>query len=197
MSRDQVLELIGARTRELVAEQSRIWHEEVRPALAEAGIPIVAPDELTAAARTRDIDRVFDRQIYPVLTPLAVGPGLPFPYISGLSLNLGLIVRDPGGGDARFARVKVPPRIPRFLAADGVLVPLEDVIQARLDRVFPGMEIVESAQFRVTRDADFEVSDEADDLLGAVEAQLRRRRFGEVVRLEVERGRAGRRGDSS
>ncbi len=185
MSRDQVLELIGARTRELVAEQSRIWHEEVRPALAEAGIPIVAPDELTAAART-EIDRVFDRQIYPVLTPLAVGPGLPFPYISGLSLNLGLIVRDPGGGEARFARVKVPPRIPRFLAADGVLVPLEDVIQARLDRVFPGMEIVESAQFRVTRDADFEVSDEADDLLGAVEAQLRRRRFGEVVRLEVE-----------
>jgi polyphosphate kinase len=187
MPREEVLERIGARTRELVREQSRIWHEEVRPALAEAGIAIVAPGGLSPAAR-REIDRVFDRQIYPVLTPLAVGPGLPFPYISGLSLNLGLIVRDPGGGEARFARVKVPPRIPRFLAADGVLVALEDVIQARLDRIFPGMEIVESAQFRVTRDADFEVSDEADDLLGAVEAQLRRRRFGEVVRLEVEEG---------
>jgi len=185
MTRDQVLDRIGARTRELVGEQSRIWHEEVRPALAEAGIAVVSPGELSPRGR-RDMDRIFDRQIYPVLTPLAVAPGLPFPYISGLSLNLGLIVRDPSGSEARFARVKVPPRIPRFLAADGVLVPLEDVIQDRLDRVFPGMEIVESAQFRVTRDADFSISDEADDLLGAVEAQLRRRRFGEVVRLEVE-----------
>jgi polyphosphate kinase len=187
LQREVVLDRIAERSRELVGEQSRIWHEEIRPALAEAGIPILSPAELSERAR-RAVGSVFDRQIYPVLTPLAVGPGLPFPYISGLSLNLGLIVRDPSDGEARFARVKVPPRIPRFLEADGALVPIEDVIQGRLDRVFPGMEIEESALFRVTRDADFAISDEADDLLGAVEAQLRRRRFGDVVRLEVEAG---------
>jgi polyphosphate kinase len=187
LPREVVLDGVATRARELAAEQSRIWEEEVRPALTEAGILIVSPGELSPRGR-RAVERAFDRRIYPVLTPLAVGPGLPFPYISGLSLNLGLIVCDPNDGESRFARVKVPPRIPRFIEADEALVPLEDVIQGRLDRVFPGMEIEESALFRVTRDADFAISDEADDLLGAVEAQLRRRRFGDVVRLEIEAG---------
>src|SRR5262245_34356884 len=139
LPREVVLDGIATRSRELAAEQSRIWQEEVRPALAEAGILIVSPGELSPRGR-RAVERAFDRRIYPVLTPLRVGPGLPFPYISGLSLNLGLIVRDPNDGESRFARVKVPPRIPRFIEADEALVPLEDVIQGRLDRVFPGME---------------------------------------------------------
>ena len=172
-----------------MAEQSRIWHEEIVPALAEGGIEMVSFTDLSAADR-RDVDEHFDREVYPVLTPLAVGPGLPFPYISGLSLNLGLRVRDPVKGETRFARIKVPPRLPRFLPVDGRrLVRLEDVIRCHVERLFPGMEVLDTSIFRVTRDADFSISDESDDLLGAVEAQLRRRRFGHVVRLEVERGR--------
>ena len=131
----------------------------------------------------------FDEQIFPVLTPLAVGPGRPFPYISNLSLSLAVWLRDPVSGDETFARVKVPKEVlPRFLPiGDGVFVPLEAVIARHLDELFPGMEILRHDFFRVTRDADFTVSDEADDLLRAVEDELRRRRFGEVVRLEVSR----------
>ena len=126
----------------------------------------------------------FQREIFPVLTPLGVGPGQPFPYISGLSLSLGVLARDPESGEERFARVKVPGGLPRFFAVGtrGRLLPLENVIAHFLDRLFPGMEILERSVFRVTRDADFEVSDEADDLLEAVELELRRRRFGDVVR---------------
>ncbi len=129
----------------------------------------------------------FDREIYPVLTPLGVGPGQPFPYISPLSLSLGVFVRDPDNGDERFARVKVPEGMPRFMKVGrrGLWIPLEHVIAHFLSALFPQMELVERAVFRVTRDADFEVSDEADDLLEAVELELRRRRFGDVVRLEV------------
>ncbi len=122
-----------------------------------------------------------------MLTPLAVGPGQPFPYISGLSLSLGVFVRQPETGEERFARVKVPEGLPRFLELGerGLRMPLEHVIAHHLSSLFPQMEIVECAAFRVTRDADYEVSDEADDLLEAVEIELRRRRFGEPVRLEV------------
>ena len=122
-----------------------------------------------------------------MLTPLAVGPGQPFPYISGLSLSLGLFVRDDATGEERFARVKVPELLPRFLrvGSRGLHLPLENVIRHFLPRLFTRMEIVECTTFRVTRNADFEVSDEADDLLEAVELELERRRFGEVVRLEV------------
>ena len=124
-----------------------------------------------------------------MLTPLAVGVGRPFPYISNLSLSLAVLVRDPQTGVRTFARVKVPKEmLPRFLPVgeDGLtFVALEEVIAAHLQALFPGMEVVDSGVFRVTRDADFEVSDEADDLLEAVEAELRRRRFGEVVRLEI------------
>ena len=123
----------------------------------------------------------------PVLTPLGVGPGQPFPYISPLSLSLGVFVRDPDTGDERFARVKVPEGMPRFMKVGrrGLWIPLEHVIAHFLSALFPQMELAERAVFRVTRDADFEVSDEADDLLEAVELELRRRRFGDVVRLEV------------
>jgi polyphosphate kinase len=133
------------------------------------------------------IDRIFQEQIFPVLTPQAVGPGRPFPYISNLSLSIGVWLRDPESEAEMFARVKVPKEVlPRFVPiGDATIVPLEDAIARHLDQLFPGMEVVSHDMFRVARDADFTVSDEADDLLVAVEQELRRRRFGEVVRLEV------------
>ena len=139
------------------------------------------------AEEPRELEARFARQIYPVLTPLAVGPGQPFPYISGLSLSLGVTVRDPDSGEERFARVKVPETLPRFVSIGerGLLIPLEGVISHYLDWVFPGMELTERAAFRLTRDGDTEISDDADDLLEAVESELRKRRFGAVVRLEV------------
>ncbi|MEQ8834860.1 MAG: polyphosphate kinase 1 [Miltoncostaeaceae bacterium] len=185
LPREDVLQRIADRVRELAADAARVWSDEVRPALAGEGIDVVPLAELTAGER-RDVDERFDREVYPALTPLAVGPGLPFPYISGLSLNIGLSVRDPATGATRFARVKVPPRLPRFLPAGDRLVALDEVIAHHIARLFPGMEIVALTTFRVTRDADFSISDESDDLIGAVEAQLRRRRFGHVVRLEVQ-----------
>src|SRR5213082_3946335 len=132
---------------------------------------------------------VFREQIFPVLTPLAVDPGHPFPYISHLSLNLAVLVRDPVTAQRRFARVKVPPLLPRFMVMpDGErFVPLEQVIGAHLDQLFPGMEVVDDYSFRVTRNADLTLEDEeADDLLAAVEFELRRRRFRRAVRLELD-----------
>ena len=180
------LAAIRERTLALTARQSRLWSRELVPALKEAGIDIAQVDECSEK-EVSELERRFDREIYPVLTPLAVGPGQPFPYISGLSNSLAVLVRDPENGEERFARVKVPEALPRFLEVGkrGAFVPLEAVIAHFLDWLFPQMEVVERAVFRVTRDADFEVSDEADDLLEAVELELRRRRFGDVVRLEV------------
>jgi polyphosphate kinase len=134
-----------------------------------------------------ELDRIFREEIFPVLTPLAVGPGRPFPYISNLSLSLAVWLRDPVTGTETFARVKVPKEVlPRFIPiGESTFVPLEDVIARHLSDLFPGMEILRHSMFRVARDADFTVSDEADDLLRAVEDELRRRRFGEVVRLEL------------
>ncbi len=184
---------IRERVRELAAHESRIWNRDLRPALDAEGIAvrrIVECDDGECA----ELDRRFDQDVYPVLTPLAVGPGQPFPYISGLSLSLGLFVRDPDSGEERFARVKVPEGLPRFMAVGtrGVLVPLEATMSHLLGRLFPQMEISETAVFRVTRNADFTVSDEADDLLEAVEVELRRRRFGDVVRLEVSESMSSR-----
>jgi polyphosphate kinase len=170
--------------------QSACVEQDLRPALAEHGIRIFGIDEVDADER-RALDDRFRRQIFPVLTPLAVGLGRPFPYISNLSLSLGVLVRDPVTGVETFARVKVPKEmLPRFVPVDEgrTFVPLEDLIAKHLDALFPGMEIVDYDVFRVTRDADFTVSDEADDLLQAVEDELRRRRFGEVVRVEVGAG---------
>jgi polyphosphate kinase len=186
LSPSEVLERITDRTRELQLRQSRQWEHHVRPALASAGIRVVDCAECEDAELDR-IDQLFDEQVFPVLTPLAVGPGRPFPYISNLSLSLAVWLRDPESGQETFARVKVPKEVlPRFLSiGDGVYVPLEAAIARHLADLFPGMEILRHDYFRVTRDADFTVSDEADDLLQAVEDELRRRRFGEVVRLEV------------
>jgi polyphosphate kinase len=182
----QTLAAIREKVLELSADQAKLWKRELRPALEEGGV-IVADVDGANKKELDELEQRFNRDVYPILTPLAVGPGQPFPYISPLSLSLGIFVRDPENGDERFARVKVPELLPRFLAIGerGLFVPLERVIRHFLPRLFPGMEIVECCTFRVTRDADFEVSDEADDLLEAVQDELRRRRFGDVVRVEV------------
>ena len=183
----QALGAVTSRARALTDRQAELWASALQPALAEEGIVLGGVADCTPAELDELTER-FDREIFPVLTPLGVGPGQPFPYISGLSLSLGVLVEDPKTGETRFARVKVPEGLPRFQAVGsrGLFVPLEEVIEHFLPRLFVGMEIVESAVFRVTRDADFAVSDEADDLLQAVTAELRRRRFGDVVRLEIE-----------
>ncbi len=159
------------------------------PALADHGIRILTLDDLSKSQR-KALGKRFRRQIFPVLTPLAVGQGRPFPYISSLSLSLAALVRDPLTDEETFARVKVPTEmLDRFVEVDhatNAFVGLEEVIAANLEALFPGMEVISHGFFRVTRDADFEVSDEADDLLQAVEAELRRRRMGEAVRLEVD-----------
>lgn len=175
-----------ARALELYEEQARIWSQELCPALAAEGIVLSAVEDLSDT-ELHQLERRYEEEVYPVLTPLAVGPGQPFPYISALSVSLAVFVRDPETGEERFARVKAPEGLPRFLSIGdgGRFVPLEQVLMHFLPSLFPGMEIVERSVFRVTRDADLEVSDEADDLLEAVEVELRRRRFGEVTRLEV------------
>ena len=180
----QTLDAIRTRALDLTAEQTALWRDDLLPALAAEGIVIGTVDDLGDAER-EELESIFLRQIFPVLTPLAVGPGQPFPYISGLSLSLGLLVRDPEAGEERFARVKVPEVLDRFAGVGKRLVPLESVIAHFLPMLFPGMEISERVLFRVTRDADFELSDDADDLLEAVESELRRRPFGDVVRLEL------------
>ena len=182
----EALGAIRDRVLELSARQAKLWKRDLRPALAENGI-LVGSVEDCSATELEQLTERFNREVFPILTPLAVGPGQPFPYISGLSLSLGIFVRDPDTGEERFARVKVPEGLPRFMAIGerGLFLPLERVMRHFLGWLFPKMEIVECCVFRVTRDADFEVSDEADDLLEAVESELRRRRFGDAVRVEV------------
>src|SRR4029079_1838085 len=178
---------IGVRVRDQMRRQSACLDDDLRPALAEHGIRILTCDQVDPEHRG-ELDERFRRQIFPVLSPLAVGLGRPFPYISNLSLSLAVLVRDPETEQETFARVKAPKEmLPRFVpVGDGrTFVPLEDLIANHLPSLFPGMEIVDYSVFRVTRDADFTVSDEADDLVRAVEDELRRRRFGEVVRVEV------------
>ena len=186
LSPSETIDLISTRIRELSARQVRLWEDTVRPALADHGIRILKPSECGTEELTR-VDRLFAEQIFPVLTPLAVGPGRPFPYMSNLSLSLGVWLRDPVTDTRMFARVKVPKEVvPRFVEiGENTFMPLENVIARHLDKLFPGMEIEHHAPFRVARDADFTVSDEADDLLRAVENELRRRRFGEVVHFEA------------
>ncbi len=184
----EALASIKTRVDALVERQSRIFMDQIVPTLAEAGV------RLSDWASLDDDDReylveVFERQIFPVLTPLAVDPGHPFPYISNLSLNLLLRVVDPVSNEERVARVKVPPLLPRFIVMpdNERFVPLEQVIAAHLGALFPDMTIGAHYAFRVTRNADLSLEeDEADDLLAAVELELRRRRFGRAVRLEVE-----------
>jgi len=187
----QTLDDIRARVEDLTQRQVACVEGALRPAMAEHGICSVSWESVDAQEQAALTER-FRRQIFPVLTPLAVGLGRPFPYISNLSLSLAVLVRDPENGQTAFARVKVPKEmLPRFVpVGEGAttFVPLEEVIAHNLGALFPGMEVLHHGYFRVTRDADFEVSDEADDLLRAVEAEVRRRRFGEVVRVEVDAG---------
>jgi polyphosphate kinase len=190
----ETIALIRERVLELSRRLTDCFEGLLRPALTEHDIRVVGVNELDEDQRA-ELAKHFQKVIFPALTPLAVAPGRPFPYISNLSLSLAVLVRDPVTNQTVFARVKVPTEIlPRFVtlkqtAPDPItLVPLEDVIASHLDALFPGMEIADYDVFRVTRDADLEVSDDAADLLQAVEDELRRRRFGEVVRVEVGAG---------
>ncbi|WP_404352258.1 RNA degradosome polyphosphate kinase [Phycicoccus jejuensis] len=195
----EVLEQISLVAHELMGMQARVYAEQVRPALESEGVTIVHWDALSDDERER-LGDVFTQRLFPVLTPLAVDPAHPFPYISGLSLNLAVILVNPRTGKEHFARVKVPPMLPRLVRVepgpdqspladmyDTRFVPLEDVIAAHLDQLFPGMEIREHFTFRVTRNEDLEVEeDDNENLLTALERELTRRRFGPPVRLEVE-----------
>ncbi len=188
MSPTEQLRAIRKGVHDLFARQGRAFLEGVVPALAEAGIVLSDWESLDDEDR-EFLVTAFHERIFPVLTPLAVDPGHPFPYISNMSLNLAVTVRDAKTGENRFARVKVPPLLPRFVVMpDGErFVPVEQVIAAHLDTLFPGMEIQDRESFRVTRNADLALEEgEADDLLAAVELELRRRRFGRAVRLEVD-----------
>jgi polyphosphate kinase len=183
------LTAIRERVRDLLRRQCTVFSEHLSPALDAARIKFVAWSDADDAARVH-LDRVFEEQIFPILTPLAVDPAHPFPYISNLSLNLVVVVNDPQTNDGRVARLKVPPLLPRFLALPDSerFVAIEQVIAAHLPRLFPGTEIVACHPFRVTRNADFQLEEEAEDLLEAVQGILhRRRRSPEAVRLEVDR----------
>jgi len=187
---EQQLADVRARALELVRAVGEVFTKQLAPALAEQGIRIVSWSALDAADREA-LTREFEARILPVLTPLAVDPAHPFPYVSNLSFNLAVLVRDPGSAVVRFARLKVPALLGRFLALPGDrFLPVEQVIGAHLEALFPGMEIVSWSPFRVTRDADLDVEDEeaAEDLLVAIESELqRRRRRSDAVRLEVDR----------
>ncbi|WP_193614733.1 RNA degradosome polyphosphate kinase [Nocardioides lijunqiniae] len=183
----ETLERIWTVTRELTGRQARVFRDELVPALKEHDIELVRWDDLDRDEQ-KSCKRLFRDRIFPVLTPLAVDPAHPFPYISGLSLNLAVVIRNPKTDKEHFARVKVPPIFERFVPLGNArFVPLEDVIGAHLKRLFPGMEVLEAHTFRVTRNEDLEVEeDDAENLLAALEKELLRRRFGPPVRLEVE-----------
>ncbi|MFC7756507.1 RNA degradosome polyphosphate kinase [Tsukamurella soli] len=190
LSPREQLRVISLRTQELARKHAAVFADAVRPELAAQGISVLSWKELTPEERER-LTKHYHEQVFPVLTPLAVDPAHPFPYISGLSLNLAVAVRDTSTGAEHFARVKVPDNVDRFVTVraergDNALLPMEDLISAHLDALFPGMAIVEHHVFRITRNADFEVEEDRDeDLLQALERELARRRFGSPVRLEV------------
>lgn len=183
-------EMILVRVRELTDEQSRVFTDEVRPALADEGVRIVGWDDLTDAEHDA-MAKLFEERIYPILTPLAVDPAHPFPYISGLSVNIAVLVRNPANGHRQFARIKVPTNVPRFTQlADDRYLPIEEIIGHQLGTLFGGMELLGWTTFRVTRNQDLEVEeDDAENILVALEKELLRRKLGRPpVRLEVQRG---------
>lgn len=192
LSPTEQIEAIRSRTLELDRRLRMTFDGEIVPGLVDEGIRIATLADLDETERA-EIDKRFEKQVFPALTPLVIGLGRPFPYISNLSLSLAVMLRDPDTSTNVLARIKVPTELlGRFVVIEGsdekVLVPLEQVIAGNLGMVFPGVEVIDYGFFRVTRDADFTVSDEADDLLEAVQEELRRRKFGEVVRLEIAEG---------
>ena len=185
----ELLAEISKKTQELIARQTKLFHQELMPQLKQNGIEIVDWDKLTQT-EIEYINKIFTKRIFPVLTPLAVDPSHPFPYISGLSLNLAVLVKQPDTNEELFARVKVPASLPRFIeTAEFVgsrFIPLEKVIIANLDQLFPGMQIEDYYTFRITRNADLELEEEeSENLLESMEQELLRRKFGPPVRLEV------------
>jgi polyphosphate kinase len=188
----ELMERISLETRALIRRQTKCLHEELLPGLAKAGVALVKWDELDEVER-RYVTSLFNERIFPVLTPLAVDPSRPFPYISGLSLNLAVIVKNSVTQEEFFARVKVPPILSRFVETSSLgnkrFIPLEELIAANLADLFPGMEIEDHYTFRVTRNQDLELDEEeTEDLLSSLEQELLRRRFGPPVRLEIEAG---------
>lgn len=188
----ELLENISLKTNEIVARQSRTLHDDILPQLEKNGIELVTWDSLENV-ESEYLSKLFQDRIFPVLTPLAVDPTHPFPYISGLSLNLAVIVKNAHTNEEFFARVKVPEILPRYIATakngSSRFLPIEDLISIHLQELFPGMEIEDHYTFRVTRNQDIELDEEeTDDLLGSLEQELLRRRFGPPVRLEIESG---------
>jgi polyphosphate kinase len=185
----QLIEILDG-VRSLVADQERVLLNELLPQLRSEGVGLCDWAELSNEEQKQLVE-IFDQRVFPVLTPLAVDPGHPFPYISNLSLNLGVMVRDPATNERRFTRLKVAQNLPRYIRIPDTdrFLPLEQLIASQLASLFPGMHVESQWAFRVIRNADlFLDEDEADDLLEAVETELRRRRFGRAVRLEVEVG---------
>ena len=187
----ELLAEISRLVKNLTAQQYKIFEDDIRPALSKEGIELITGSDLKPGERDY-LQELFRSRIFPVLTPLAVDPSHPFPYISGLSLNLGVRVINPDTREKFFARVKVPPILSRLIATDENstrFIPLEDLIAQNLDQLFPGMEIGGHIVFRVTRNQDLEIDeDDSDDLLSSLEQELLLRRFGPPVRLEVEKG---------
>ena len=188
----ELLHNISIKTNELVARQSRLLHEELMPELEKYGIKFVTWDSLNDS-ESAYVTKLFQDRIFPVLTPLAVDPTHPFPYVSGLSLNLAVTVKNPTSHEEFFARVKVPEILPRYIATSKNgstrFLPLEDLISIHLQELFPGMTIEDHYTFRVTRNQDIELEEEeTEDLLVSLEQELLRRRFGPPVRLEIESG---------
>jgi polyphosphate kinase len=187
MQPTQVHSTVLTQSYEAMKTASKTFNDSILPALVASGIEILRWEELTSDERDA-MSTLFDEQVFPVLTPLAVDPSHPFPYISGLSLNLAVVVKNPNSGNELFARVKVPPSLPRYIQVSPQrFVTLEDVMAGHLDKLFPGMTVVQCHAFRVTRNEELEVEeDDAENLLQALERELMRRRFGPAVRLEVE-----------
>ena len=188
----ELMKQVSFRTNELMARQSRVFHEEIEPLLNKEGIEFLHWDQLEDAERGY-VTKLFQDRIFPVLTPLAVDPSHPFPYISGLSLNLAVIVKNPTSHEEFFARVKVPEILPRFIATaksgSTRFLPLEDLIAIHLQELFPGMIIEDHYTFRITRNQDMDLDEEeTEDILVSLEQELARRRFGPPVRLEIESG---------
>ena len=188
----ELMKQVSLRTNELMERHSRVFHEEIEPLLKNEGIEFLHWDQLNDTERGY-VTKLFQDRIFPVLTPLAVDPSHPFPYISGLSLNLAVIVKNPTSHEEFFARVKVPEILPRFIATAKTgstrFLPLEDLIAIHLQELFPGMVIQDHYTFRITRNQDIDLDEEeSEDILTSIEQELARRRFGPPVRLEIENG---------